>query len=994
MDLFPYIASGIILLFLLVRIMRLQDRLADIEHRLSRLEGGAPRTEPVRATSAASPQRAQTASHKVTVNIDLKSASLPPPESTGATAPPSAPIPTVPSAEPAGSAQPQSETWRRIERQIVENWTGIIGAVILAVGIGFLGVLAAIALSPLFRFLMLIGVFVALFILSHLLEKRTNWEKFASWIRGIAGAVLLFACFGSAAVPGLRWIEDQSAALALIAAGVAVNLRFAWSATRQAFASLHLMLSLVTLAILPQELPVFILAGIVSLSGVIFAYRSRWEHQALLSSASFAIYQIFRFFSAGGLAQEFTMLERGVGISSTALVGGVALLMHYRKVYASDQFGPDERRALVSHLVHWFATALGSLLYATGLKWNTLILLGISALCFLLARRARRVGILWLYRTDTLVAQAIALLATLTLRRWNADPMIIASVLYIESLLFVSVMLPEKDLFLETIGRILSPLLGLGLFLTVMFGLNYSDPSATHRHAVLLVVLIAASVIFERRVHGSPPVPDGPFKRLRLILDNNLGFSFAEGISGLLMIALHACLIRDLWAGAVMALLQIGILFIGHRQARSGDTRSAWGLLASFATSLLILWVHLFSGEGREYGATSVMIATLPFSVSTLMLAVWPAVQLPPYTVSAPGVALFTLHLAASTLRIAAPVTPLLPGTVWLLFSLIALEAGLWMLRRTSIKWRGAGRSVVLASFALVVGFVIRHIFVELQAERYLGSLPVRSLIEGFAVLASLYWLYASPPSGEEGRHFWRRVQPLFLEGAILLTIIGFELELTRKWMMLVYALLPFLFFLLAARFTGTHPDRLSRLRLYGLFLFWVAAFHLAFLSVISEMPPVHWLDRAWITGAASLALLIAFVPIIYRHGRLNECNFPEPLRGMARVGSFLEKRRNIWIFDPLFLAAALFLYWSFDRAILTLLWVGLIFAIFSLSILLREGHFRILALIALAASLGRLLFFDLSQSSMTMRAIVFVGVGILMLGMNSLYNRFKDRFQ
>jgi uncharacterized membrane protein len=114
----------------------------------------------------------------------------------------------------------------------------------------------------------------------------------------------------------------------------------------------------------------------------------------------------------------------------------------------------------------------------------------------------------------------------------------------------------------------------------------------------------------------------------------------------------------------------------------------------------------------------------------------------------------------------------------------------------------------------------------------------------------------------------------------------------------------------------------------------------------------------------------------------------------MARVGSFLEKRRNIWIFDPLFLAAALFLYWSFDRAILTLLWVGLIFAIFSLSILLREGHFRILALIALAASLGRLLFFDLSQSSMTMRAIVFVGVGILMLGMNSLYNRFKDRFQ
>ena len=49
--------------------------------------------------------------------------------------------------------------------------------------------------------------------------------------------------------------------------------------------------------------------------------------------------------------------------------------------------------------------------------------------------------------------------------------------------------------------------------------------------------------------------------------------------------------------------------------------------------------------------------------------------------------------------------------------------------------------------------------------------------------------------------------------------------------------------------------------------------------------------------------------------------------------------------------------------------------------------------MVALGAALLRLIFFDLARSSTLTRALVFVGVGLLMLGMNSLYNRFKDRF-
>jgi uncharacterized membrane protein len=40
-----------------------------------------------------------------------------------------------------------------------------------------------------------------------------------------------------------------------------------------------------------------------------------------------------------------------------------------------------------------------------------------------------------------------------------------------------------------------------------------------------------------------------------------------------------------------------------------------------------------------------------------------------------------------------------------------------------------------------------------------------------------------------------------------------------------------------------------------------------------------------------------------------------------------------------------------------------------------------------------RLMFFDLSNSDFLIRAIVLVGVGIVLLVMNSLFKKYKDRF-
>ncbi|WP_188816354.1 DUF2339 domain-containing protein, partial [Hymenobacter cavernae] len=99
------------------------------------------------------------------------------------------------------------------------------------------------------------------------------------------------------------------------------------------------------------------------------------------------------------------------------------------------------------------------------------------------------------------------------------------------------------------------------------------------------------------------------------------------------------------------------------------------------------------------------------------------------------------------------------------------------------------------------------------------------------------------------------------------------------------------------------------------------------------------------------------------------------------------------WLLYPAFLALSLLLVQSFDRSVLTVLLMLEVVAVFSTSLLLRRQDLRYLALAGMLGSLLRLVFFDLSRSGTITRAFVFIFMGLLLLGMNALYARFKARF-
>lgn len=113
----------------------------------------------------------------------------------------------TPASTPAAAAAtvPSAPTpWDLFQKKFVENWTGILGSVVLVMGVGFLGVYAAIQLSPFFRFLLIDGFAALLLGLFFVMKRRAAWEDLASWLRSSAGAVFLFGCIGSNTIPGLK----------------------------------------------------------------------------------------------------------------------------------------------------------------------------------------------------------------------------------------------------------------------------------------------------------------------------------------------------------------------------------------------------------------------------------------------------------------------------------------------------------------------------------------------------------------------------------------------------------------------------------------------------------------------------------------------------------------------------------------------------------------------------------------------------------------------
>lgn len=1036
--------------------------------------------------------------------------------------------------EPIPVPKKKSDFWAKTEKQFIENWTGILGAVIMVAGVVFFGIFAAVKVTAFYRFLLITGFAVLLTAAFIYLKRHDKWVKLALWLRSSAGAVFLFGCLGSAGIPGLQWITNPLEGIVVLNIGIVVNLLLGYFGGDQVYASLHVLLSLVALSIVPPTSVTLVMAALVSLFGIALTYREKWNYHLLLTVTSFFIYHLYWFYQQPVITFPYKIL----GIITVVSVSLSVAFVHYRNVYKNKVF--DALPFLV-HLINWFYFGTGLFLYSSGMKIST-IFISIGAIAaFFLARKARKLEITWLYYTDTLVAQTTGIIALISLRNWDVRLSFILTSVFVEVLMYLFIMMKEKQDFLYKIGMILANVTGFVLitlsaaniishheatilyeysgelffcFLTgtvfaiysaaknksfkelfVIFGiilagilvaanvavfLTYTKMSTLYLAVGTIIIFLLAQRVRKADVkwlsnidmllaQGSAMLTLVTLRNwefdmvfilasitVEIMLFNIIVIREKEKvlyqIGGTLLylisIALSAVALMQMdygdttilyrHAGEISGCLSLGILFVFYGYPKTKEFKDIfelYGLLIGVFFGMV--YMHLYQIHWIEAGAAvsalliifikekshlgELMYASLIILLSVFAVNWYYLISnytkvngemmllhgLPLFIVSAfcikwseyfgklqnwIGIYLFAAHTVILTYLIFNPISSFIPGVLLLILSPVALELSHFARKRTSAAppyKNQTDRFVLHVGYLFILLFLIRHVMVHLQSEQYLGSIiKIRFLIEILALPVFAFWASSKKPEGTKYAS-WEYLHPLFIELIIGFFALTVSVESTVFWYPIIWICSAFVMAFLG----NWKKQTLSRLVFYSLVMYWVTAIQVAFVTSNYVTPSNHWYDQASYSGSISILLQFAFLIYFYLKCSLSDIIFPKPVKLFGELATGVQKSRNSWIFYPLILCTALFLYFSFDKSILTLLWVVECFMVFILSVILREKYFRYVALVGLGSCIIRLIFFDLAQTSTLTRAFVFIGVGIIMLVMNSIYNKYKGRF-
>ena len=194
----------------------------------------------------------------------------------------------------------------------------------------------------------------------------------------------------------------------------------------------------------------------------------------------------------------------------------------------------------------------------------------------------------------------------------------------------------------------------------------------------------------------------------------------------------------------------------------------------------------------------------------------------------------------------------------------------------------------------------------------------------------------------------------------VWLSIIMFS-QLEHKWLPVFWATTAIVNLCLYYKKIGNKKE-------ISIVYYLLANFHLAFISF------TYYESKFEFVYLIIFALLALYIFIIYKY-----------------IEDF--KFRNSIIIYPATFSIGLFLYLSFDKGILTFFWILESLGLLILGIILKEKYFRYVSLSLVGVCVIRLMFFDLSNADFLIRALVLLGVGVVLLVMNTLFKKYKERF-
>lgn len=864
-----------------------------------------------------------------------------------------------------------SRRWRAIEHAFVENWTGILGSVVVVAGVTFVGIYTALRLAPFNRFLLTVAAAAVFIGASFVLGRHENWRTFSAWLRSAGAAILLFACAAAGGLPGLglQWIEAPTLALAVLLVGIAANLYLAHAGGTQVFASLHVILSLLPLAIVNQGPVTLAVATAVVAFGVLLAFRPRWDRHLLVTLLAGAVFHVSWYWRMGEALGAAGL--QWLALASAAVVAGIAVLIPHRG--AIVKAGPFHW-PLAGQLTAWTGLALAALAYPalTGARSASLAAAGAAA--WVLGRRAAGRGVEWLRVTDTLVGQILVVAALLACYQFAPSLPLVLLAVYVESLVFLRLMVPAGRALLGTVATIGAQAAGLVLALAGLAELTAPAAERLVPAGLLLAGTLAgltAHLFLCRRQARVAATADAA----QSLPSSWLALRARElpvVVPGVLAVA--ALLLLSPGPRMEWVALALGVLLVA-------GARRSWAPGLAIPTAMVAAGAHVLCWAGALaapiWPASLAALHLAPLAaLAALVLVASRATWLRQGAIYALGA---DLGLAAWIFL--APVSPLIPPVAWLLLSLVALE----LANRVAKPYV---RPALLCGYLYVAAFAAGYALLVMQTTAYVGPVRARMLIELFGLAALGYWWRYRPRELMAAERLWLRAHPLFLELLLVAVVVVTIVEVPLTWRAASWGTMAVL---LMGPPLARRLD--ARLRPYSLLFYWTSVAMVAAVLGIWQSPGPNWYERPDLTALVAIALQAGYVALSHRWLALESIELTAGFGWLQALSRGLGRRRNLWVYYPFFAGIAMFLFWRFDRSVLTLLWAAEAFGIFALSALLRENQFRYVALAGLGACLIRLVLIDMAEANLGLRGVMFIGVGLLMLGMNAIYNRYRARF-
>ncbi|MBB6480001.1 hypothetical protein [Spirochaeta isovalerica] len=857
---------------------------------------------------------------------------------------------------------PEPSGIRVLADLLLKNWIGILGTVILVLGFGFLGTYVAINLSEFGRFLLFLCSVALIAGGSYLLEHRFKLLNLALWLRSASGAILLFACIGSSGIPGFKWIDNPIAGLILLMLGVAANIAFGHASGRQVIASVHVFLSLLAISIAPAALLPFLVALAVVLYGLYLTYRKKWDIHFLIIISLFFLYHMIWHFQLGRPGRAaLSPGDEAAALFSVTLVFLFSLLAHYRHVYSQKKF---ELIPFLTHFLNWVFFGNGLFLYRNLIPLKFLLLGAGAFMAYLIARRAKKLEIRWLFVTDALAANLLMILSLTALYPYGVTWFYISLIVLLETVLFLVITVMEKEILLTRIAYFLVPAAGTAAGISA-FVLSFESGGHLVAAGTLSAVLLFTTALYalysRRNAHFSE-------------VDVKMSGSIA------VFMPLQAAAVYALAGDWTYSFLTV-VLLIPLLAVKDRNRNPSLAIAVKIIAPALVLFT-LVSSYDYPGGIAAQILYFIPMTAVLISMAFFSRIIIPwnPGGIrtaavqaekaslqrsSSFGLFLLNIFLIAQCLFFFQERSDYFIGMLLFVLSIINLESGK--------AFPAIGIPQKRIAFIELILFLIVHFTVNRELKMYL-------LLDIQTVVLILYWVIRSAGDLTRENVFFRFIFRHILELLYLVAIALTAMEVEAQWHPVIWIALA----VLSLFFSWTRRPDLSRIRLYSVFLSWAASFQLCFILGF---------DRGgWLSGAIVIALNTLYLVLFGHKARLDEFAEEGNFIILSRLAHNIHKNRNLWLFYPFFAAVALYIFFRFNRNIITLMFVLESLLIFLLSLKLRENTFRFISMAGIAGSLIRLVFFDLTNSATVLRALVFIGMGVVMVIMNALYSHVRAK--